>query len=109
MSRATVAETTMTDRGARHDVRGENQPFLDDYACRRVELRAGDNEKPAKNPWREKLIYTHIDLPLTAIADFAELGKSDPLFAALDEIVSRHNGLWCPEAERYLLAHAKEI
>ena len=51
----------------------------------------------------KKLIYTHIDMPLTAIADFAALGKSDPLFARLAEITARHNGLWCAEAERVLL------
>ena len=53
----------------------------------------------------KKLIYTHIDMPLTAIADFKELGKSDPFFKDLDEIVTRNNGLWCAEAEKYLLAH----
>lgn len=62
-----------------------------------------------KIPGGKKLIYTHISLPLTAIADFAELGKTDPMFAALDEICKRHNGLWSPEAEKYLLANAKEI
>ena len=62
-----------------------------------------------KIPGGKKLVYTHIDMPLTAIADFSSLGKTDPLFAALDEIVSRHNGLWCPEAERYLLSHAKAV
>ncbi len=56
-------------------------------------------------PGAKKLIYTHIDLPLTAIADFAELGKTDERFAALHRIVSDHNGLWCAEAENYLLAH----
>ncbi len=53
----------------------------------------------------KKLIYTHINLPLTAIADFAELGKTDARFSALHEIVSAHNGLWCAEAEHYLLAN----
>lgn len=56
-------------------------------------------------PGAKKLIYTHIDLPLTAIADFAELGKTDARFDALHEIVSAHNGLWCAEAENYLLAN----
>ena len=59
-----------------------------------------------KIPGGKKLIYTHTDLPLTAIDDFAELGKSDPLFAELARIVAAHQGLWCGEAERYLLAHA---
>jgi len=56
-------------------------------------------------PGGKKMIYTHSDLPLTAIADFAKLGESDPLFAQLAEIVARHDGLWCAEAERALLAH----
>ena len=53
----------------------------------------------------KKLIYTNIDLPLTAIADFAEKGKTDPLFAELDKIVKANNNLWCTEAEKYLLSH----
>ena len=57
----------------------------------------------------KKLIYTGISLDLAAIDDFAELGKNDPLFAALDEICKRHNGLWNAEAEKYLLANAKAI
>lgn len=51
----------------------------------------------------KKLIYTHVDMPLTAIDDFAELGKTDPFFARLAEITERHNGLWSAEAEKYLL------
>jgi len=62
-----------------------------------------------KIPGGKKLVYTHVDMPLTAIADFAELGKEDPFYADLAEIVSRHNGLWNPEAEKYLLANAKQI
>lgn len=58
-------------------------------------------------PGGKKLIYNHISMPLTAIADFEEKGKSDPLFAALYEIVSANNGLWCKEAEKYLLQNAK--
>lgn len=54
-------------------------------------------------PGGKKLIYTHIDMPLTAIEDFAELGKTDPRFAELDTITKAHRGLWCPEAEEYLL------
>ena len=51
----------------------------------------------------KKLIYTHIDMPLTAIADFAEKGKSDPMYAKLAELVAKTNGLWNAEAEKYLL------
>ncbi|MFS8501822.1 MAG: zinc-binding dehydrogenase [Caldicoprobacter sp.] len=62
-----------------------------------------------KIPGGKKLIYTNIELELTAIADFKEKGKSDPLFAELARIVEKNNGLWCVEAEKYLLAHAKPI
>ena len=60
-------------------------------------------------PGMKKLIYTHIDLELTALEEFEEKGRADPLFAALAEITSRHNGLWSTEAEQYLLEHAKGI
>lgn len=54
-------------------------------------------------PGGKKLIYTHIRLPLTAIADFAALGETDHRFKALDALVKRNNGLWSAEAEAYLL------
>ena len=56
-------------------------------------------------PGGKKLIYTHIDLPLTAIADFASLGETDDRFKALDTLVKQNNGLWSAEAEAYLLEH----
>ena len=62
-----------------------------------------------KIPGAKKLIYTHKNLPLTAIADFAEKGKTDPFFVKLAEITARNNGLWCKEAEDYLLQNAPEI
>ena len=57
----------------------------------------------------KKLVYTNISMPMTAIADFAALGETDPVFAKLAEIVAGNNGLWCAAAERYLLANAKPI
>ena len=62
-----------------------------------------------KIPGGKKLIYTNINLPLTAIDDFAKAGETDPLFKALAEICARHNNLWSGEAEEYLLAHAQAI
>jgi hypothetical protein len=62
-----------------------------------------------KIPGGKKLIYTHKNLPLTAIADFAEQGKTDPFWKALAEITGKNNQLWCPEAEAYLLKTAPEI
>lgn len=55
------------------------------------------------------LVYVDIDMPMTPIAEFEEKGKTDPMFAELDKIVKRNNGLWCAEAEKYLLAHAKKL
>lgn len=57
----------------------------------------------------KKLLYTHLDFPLTAIADFAKLGETNPLFAKLAEIVARHNQLWNTEAEQYLLTHGPKL
>ena len=53
----------------------------------------------------KKLIYTHLDLPLTAIEDFRSLGESDARFGQLADIVDAHKGLWNVEAEKYLLAN----
>jgi len=60
-------------------------------------------------PGGKKLIYTHINLPLTALADFAENGEKDPFFATLSEITGRHKGLWSVEAEQYLLSHGTPV
>jgi threonine dehydrogenase-like Zn-dependent dehydrogenase len=60
-----------------------------------------------KIPGGKKLIYTNIEMELTNIEDFEEKGKTSPLFAGLAEIVNSNNGLWCLEAERFLLANFK--
>jgi len=62
-----------------------------------------------KLPGGKKLVYTQISMPMTAISDFEELGKTDPMFAELDRLCKANNNLWNPEAESYLLAHAKAI
>jgi fructoselysine-6-P-deglycase FrlB-like protein len=51
--------------------------------------------------------YTHINMPLTAISDFAKLGEKDPLFADLHKSCDAHQGLWNAEAEKILLKHFK--
>lgn len=60
-------------------------------------------------PGGKKLIYTHKKLPLTAISDFEEMGKSDPFYAELAKLVAKTKGLWNVEAEEYLLENAPEI
>jgi hypothetical protein len=62
-----------------------------------------------KIPGGKKLIYTHKNLPLVAIDDFAEKGKTEPFYKALGEITAGNKGLWCKEAEEYLLKNAPEI
>ncbi|MDR1343686.1 MAG: zinc-binding dehydrogenase [Prevotellaceae bacterium] len=57
----------------------------------------------------KKLIYTHVDMPLTPIADFAEKGKRNPVFATLAQLCDRSKGLWSVEAEEYLLANADKL
>lgn len=58
-------------------------------------------------PGGKKLIYTHLEMPLTAIADFGKVGK--PVYDELDRICKAHQGLWCAEAEKYLFEHASEL
>jgi threonine dehydrogenase-like Zn-dependent dehydrogenase len=60
-------------------------------------------------PGGKKLIYTNINLELTALTEFAEKGKENPMFARLAEITEKNNGLWSYEAEKYLLEQAKAI
>jgi threonine dehydrogenase-like Zn-dependent dehydrogenase len=60
-------------------------------------------------PGGKKVIYNHISMPLTAIEDFEEKGKSEPLFAELARICAKTDGLWNVEAERYLLANAAPL
>ncbi len=57
----------------------------------------------------KKLIYTQLEMPLTALDDFESLGASDPVFAELARITAANNGLWSIEAETYLLANVKAI
>ena len=60
-----------------------------------------------KIPGGKKLIYTHLSMPLTALTDLREKGEKegDKRLVELADIVDAHKGLWCPEAEEYLLAN----
>ena len=60
-----------------------------------------------KIPGGKKLIYTHLSMPLTALTDLRAKGEADGVerLVKLADIVDAHNGLWCPEAEEYLLAN----
>lgn len=56
-------------------------------------------------PGGKKLIYNHLSMPLTAIADFSKI--DDPLFAGLAE--RTRNGLWNAECERFLLENGRPL
>ena len=62
-----------------------------------------------KIPGGKKLIYTNIEMELTAIDDFEKLGKDNDMFKTLDKLVKKNNGLWSAEAEKFLLENAKKI
>ncbi len=57
----------------------------------------------------KKVCYCHLDMPMVAVDDLEELGKDNELYAALAEIVKRNGGLWCAEAEEYLLANGPKL
>jgi threonine dehydrogenase-like Zn-dependent dehydrogenase len=57
-----------------------------------------------KIPGGKKLIYTGISMPLTALAELKD--KNCPFCKKLATIVEKHNGLWSPEAEKYILTNA---
>jgi len=54
-------------------------------------------------PGGKKLIYNHLNMPLTAITEFRKLGGNNPLYSKLADICDRHDGLWSVEAEELLL------
>ncbi len=54
-------------------------------------------------PAGKKLVYTGLSMPMTAIDEFAALGKTDKRLADLAGLCAKHNGLWSAEAEKYLL------
>ncbi len=58
-----------------------------------------------KIPGGKKLIYTHVSMPLTALEDFRAKAAEDERYAKLADILDGNKGLWCPEAEEYLLAN----
>ena len=54
-------------------------------------------------PGGKKLIYTHVDMPLTPISDFAKLGETNEVYKILAEMCDKNLGLWSIEAEAFLL------
>lgn len=49
------------------------------------------------------LIYPHIDMDLTAIADFDDIGRDDPRFERLARLCADRDDIWNHAAEDYVL------
>jgi threonine dehydrogenase-like Zn-dependent dehydrogenase len=62
-----------------------------------------------KIPGGKKLIYTNISMPLTSLYKLREMGKDDPFYRDLHNIVEKNDYIWNLEAEKYLLGNAKPI
>jgi L-sorbose 1-phosphate reductase len=62
-----------------------------------------------KIPGGKKLIYTNISMPLTSLYKLREMGKDDPFYRDLHNIVEKNDYIWNLEAEKYLLGNAKSI
>ncbi|RKX47002.1 MAG: L-sorbose 1-phosphate reductase, partial [Verrucomicrobia bacterium] len=58
-------------------------------------------------PGGKKLVYNNVSMPLVALDDLK--GMDGDLYQGLADLVEKHNGLWSPEAEQYLLANAPSI
>ncbi len=57
----------------------------------------------------KKVCYNELDIPCIALEDLAELGKTDPLYRELAELVAQNGGRWSPEAEKVLLEKAPKL
>ena len=57
----------------------------------------------------KKIAYSHIDIPNVALSDIPELAKTDAMWAKINEIMEANGGLWCSEAEKYLLENAPKL
>lgn len=59
----------------------------------------------------KKLIYTHVELPLTAVEDFGKAAEENAgtklgeLYRDLDKLCKEAGDLWCPAAEARLLEY----
>jgi threonine dehydrogenase-like Zn-dependent dehydrogenase len=62
-----------------------------------------------KIPGGKKLIYTQLEMGLTAIEDFKKLAGGSRIFATLAEIVEASGGMWCAAAEKYLLENGRRL
>lgn len=60
-------------------------------------------------PGGKKLIYNHVQMPLTPITEFRTIGKNNGVYEMLADICDKNHGLWSIEAEEFLLANSKAL
>ncbi len=60
-------------------------------------------------PGGKKLIYTHCNMPLTPITEFAEKGKTNPVYKLLAQSCANNKGLWNTGAEKILLENCDKL
>ena len=97
------------DRIARADRLWPHRPGGYGDAYRRSGCGSRDYAQSAEDSGRQKAdLQSHLTMPLTALTDLRAKGAEDARFTALADIVDAHNGLWCPEAEEYLLANFQQ-
>ncbi len=60
-------------------------------------------------PGGKKLIYNHVEMPLTPITEFRAIGKNNGVYEVLADICEKNHGLWSIEAEEFLLANIKAL
>lgn len=60
-------------------------------------------------PGGKKLIYNHVEMPLTPITEFRTIGKNNKVYDRLATMCDKNHGLWNIEAEEFLLANAKDL
>ena len=54
----------------------------------------------------KKVCYNGLDLPVIAISELKEMVSDNELYRNLAQIVEDNGGMWCKEAEEFLLANA---
>lgn len=58
-------------------------------------------------PGGKKLVYNNVSMPLVALNELKDMDGE--FYQELAGIVAKHNGLWSPEAEQFILANAPVI
>lgn len=70
-----------------------------------LDSAADASERQTEIGGGKKLIYTHLEMELTALRDMPEAAEKGGIYAALAPVLEKNDFIWSPEAERVLLSH----